>query len=410
MKGLVRGMLALVLATALWACGGTAAAPKASPIKVGFVLPLTGVFAPNGADERAGWNLAIKEAGGAVDGRKIETIFLDDQADPTTGLQDARQLVEVQKVDVLIGPVAANVGLALRGYVASTGIPTLYPSACSVQLATTEKTPNLIMTGWTCDQPSLPFGKYVCDTLGYRHLTTVGMDYAFGWQVIGGFLSTYRAAGCKVDKEIWAPFNATDYSPYVSQIPTTTEAVFDLAAGTAAVRFTQAYAAFGLAGRIPLLGGGTLTDYSAMRSEAPNAVLGAITVLQYADGLNTAANRKFVQEYRAATGTYPSYYAESAYATARLLVAALKRLNGDTSNRKALVNALRTTPFQAPRGPVRISSVTNSPIQNIYVRKVELVDGALRNVVIHTFSQVPPWGPLPRAEWESQAPEYGRSG
>jgi branched-chain amino acid transport system substrate-binding protein len=402
------GILAAAL-LALASCGG-GGARQTGPIKVGFILPLTGVFAANAQDERDGWNLAIKDAGGSVAGRKIQTIFVDDASDPNQGLTDARQLVQTQKVDVLIGPIAANVGLAIRGFVASSGIPTLYPSACSVELATTEKTPNLILTGWTCDQPTLNFGKYVCDTLGYKHLTTVAMDYAFGWQVTGGFVSTYTAAGCRIDKQIWAPFNATDYSPYVSQIPADTQAVFDLAAGSAAVRFTQAYQAFGLMGKIPLVGGGTLTDYSAMRSESPSSVLGAITVLQYADGLNTPANKAFVQEYHSATGKYPSYYAESAYATARLLIAALSKLNGNTSDRKALVNTLKTTPFNAPRGPVRIDPATNSPIQNIYIRRVEMVDGALRNVVIDTIKQSPPWGPLSRSRWEVQAAHYGRTG
>jgi len=402
------GWLAVGL-LALAGCGG-GAARQTGPIKVGFILPLTGVFAANAQDERDGWNLALKDAGGSVAGRKIQTIYVDDASDPNQGLTDARQLVQTQKVDVLIGPIAANVGLAIRGFVASSGIPTLYPSACSVELATTEKTPNLILTGWTCDQPTLNFGKYVCDTLGYKHLTTVAMDYAFGWQVTGGFVSSYTGAGCRIDKQIWAPFNATDYSPYVSQIPQDTQAVFDLAAGSAAVRFTQAYQAFGLKGKIPLVGGGTLTDYSAMRSESPDSVLGAVTVLQYADGLDTPANNAFVQEYHGATGKYPSYYAESAYATARLLIAALKKLNGDTSDRKALVNAFKTTPFDAPRGPVKIDPATNSPIQNIYIRRVEMVNGALRNVVIDTVKQSPPWGPLPRSRWEVQAAHYGRTG
>lgn len=404
--------LAIVVAALLLvaACGGAGGGSQTGPLKVGFILPLTGVFAPNGADERDGWNLAVKDAGGTAAGRQIQTMYSDAAADPNQGLTDARQLVETQKADVLIGPVAANVGLAIRPFVAGNGIPTLYPSACSVELATSQKTSNLIMTGWTCDQPTLPFGKYVCDTMNLKHVTTVGMDYAFGWQVTGGFVSSYKSAGCKIDKQIWAPINATDYSPYVSQIPQNTQAVFDLAAGSASVRFTQTYQAFGLKDKLPLIGGGTLTDYSALRSEAPNTVTGAVTTLQYADGLNTPANLKFVQEYHAATGKYPSYYAESSYATAKLLIAALKKVNGNTSDRKALLSALKSTPFDAPRGPVKIDPNTNSPVQNVYVRRTQMENGELRNVVIDTFKNVQPWGPLSKSQWESQAPHYVRTG
>jgi hypothetical protein len=88
----------------------------------------------------------------------------------------------------------------------------------------------------------------------------------------------------------------------------------------------------------------------------------------------------------------------------------MKKRNGATDDRKAIIKDLKTTPFQAPRGPVSISSVTNSPIQNIYVRKVALVDGALRNVVVDTIKASQPWGPLSRQQWEKQAPHYSRSG
>ena len=403
------GAIALLLLTA---CGGSSSSQssESGPVKVGFILPLTGVFAPNGQDEQDGWNLAQKEVGGSVAGRKIQTYFTDAAADPNQGLTDAKQLVENQGVDLMVGPLAANVGLAVRSYVASSGIPTVYISACSVELATSQKVSNLIMTGWTCDQPTLNFGKYVYEKLGYHHVTTVGMDYAFGWQVTGGFTSTFKAAGGKIDKQIWAPINAADYSPYVAQIPKDTQAVFDLAAGTAAIRFVDAYKGLGLKGKIPLVGGGTLSDYSVLRSMDPAAILDTVTVLQYADGIDTPDNKKFVDAYHAATNKYPSYYAETAYATYKLIYSVLKKRNGSVKDHAAVVKDLKTTTFQAPRGPVTINADTNSPVQNIYIRKVEMVNGVMRNVVIDTIKSTPPWGTLPKSQWESQAPKYSREG
>lgn len=406
------GFAALIAAVLFGgACGGGAPSTQnAGPIKVGFLLPLTGVFAPNAQDLRDGWNLGLKDAGDTVNGRKIETTILDDAADPNTGLTDARQLIETQKVDILGGPIAANVGLAIRAYVAGTGIPTVYPAACSVEHATTEKANNIILTAWTCDQPGLNFGKYAVEKLGYKHITTVGLDYAFGWQSIGGFLAAFKAAGGTVDKQIWAPLNTTDFSPFVTQIPRDTQAVFALMAGATSVRFTQAYKALGLKDRVPLIGGGTLTDYSALRSEAPDTVLGAVTVLQYADGIDTPANRKFVDLYKGATGKLPSYYAESGYATAKLVVAALKKVGANTRDRASLIKAFKTTTFEAPRGPVAIDQDTNSPVQNIYIRRVDMVDGVPRNVVVETIKNSPPWGPISKQEWLKISTHYARTG
>jgi branched-chain amino acid transport system substrate-binding protein len=405
-------MLGAVVIMLVAACGTGSAgqAQETGPIKIGFIVPLTGVFAPNGQDEVDGWNLAMKEVGDTIAGRKIQTSFTDDAADPNQGLTDAKQLVENQNVDLMVGPLAANVGLALRSYIATSGIPTVYISACSVELATSQKASNLVLTGWTCDQPTLNFGKYVYEKLRYHHITTVAMDYAFGWQVTGGFASTFKAAGGKIDKQIWAPINAPDYSPYIAQIPKDTDAVFDLAAGTAAVRFADAYKAFGLKGRIPVVGGGTLSDYSVLRSMDPSTILDTVTVLQYADGIDTSENKKFVDAYHAATNKYPSYYAETAYATYKLIHSVLKKRNGSVKDHPSVVKDLKTTTFQAPRGPVSINPDTNSPVQNIYIRKVETVNGVMRNVVIDTIKSSQPWGPLPRGQWQTQAPKYSREG
>lgn len=396
----------------LAACGGgtSSQAQNTEPIQVGFIGTSTGVFAPQGADMQDGWKLGLKDAGETVNGRRINTTYVDDAGDPNQGLSHARQLVENRNVDLIIAPLAANVALAVRGYVAGTGVPTLSPAACPDELATSQKAANLILTGWTCDQPTLNFGKYVYEKLGYRHITTVAMDYAFGWQVTGGFAATYKAAGGKIDKQVWSPITAADYSPFVAQIPPDTQAVFALMAGTAAVRFTDAYNAFGLKGKIPLIGGGTLTDYSVMRSQKPETVTDVVTVLQYADGLDTPENKKFVQEYKAATGKYPSYYADSAYSTAVLVVDALKKVGANTKDRAGLLKALKSTTFKAARGPVSINQDTNSPIQNIYIRKVAVVSGDLRNVVIDTIKQSQPWGPLSKSEWEALVPRYGRTG
>jgi branched-chain amino acid transport system substrate-binding protein len=154
-----------VLLAAACASPSGSAGHSTGPLKVGFILPQTGNFAANGQDEQDGWKVAVNELGDNLGGRKLQTIFVDDAADPNQGLSAARQLVETQKVDLLIGPLAANVGLAVRSYVASSGIPTLYISACSAELASSQKTPNLILTGWTCDQPTLNFGKYAYEKL-----------------------------------------------------------------------------------------------------------------------------------------------------------------------------------------------------------------------------------------------------
>jgi branched-chain amino acid transport system substrate-binding protein len=128
--------------------------------------------------------------------------------------------------------------------------------------------------------------------------------------------------------------------------------------------------------------------------------MGMRTDSQYCDGIQSPENQKFAEEYRTQFGTYPSYYSDAGYAKARLLVEALTKLNGDTSDKKAVVRAMRTTQIQAARGPVKLAGApAYAPIQNVYICQVQTVNGVLRNVPIKTYPNVQPWGPLSQKAW-----------
>jgi len=134
----------------------------------------------------------------------------------------------------------------------------------------------------------------------------------------------------------------------------------------------------------------------------PADVLGDEMVAQYCDGINTPANKKFVALFDQTYHTHPGYYAEAAYVHAELVVDALKALHGNATNSAAVAHALKTTAITAPRGPVRLSPVVDAPIQNIYVCKVEKVNGTISAVPIKTYPAVQPWGTLPYKVWAAE--------
>jgi len=393
--------LAVAVFLAVSACSGSSqggGTTNTTPIKVGFILSLTGTFAANGKNEQNGWNLAVKEVGGTVNGHKIQTTFADDQTDPNVALSDARALVEQDGVDMLEGPIPANAIGAVAGYAGPHGIPTDDIAICSDQQITNyKKFNNAYASDWNCDQPGLMLGQWAYDQ-GYRHISTVALDYAFGWISTGAFIAAFKKAGGSIDKQIWAPITTSDFTPFVTQLPTS-DAVFALMAGAASVRFTQAYKQLGFVGKVPLIGNTTLTDYSALPAEDPAAVQGVRIAAQYCDGIDTPQNTKFANAYHAAYGRWPSYYSEAGYTKYRLLVSALQKLKGDVSNKKKLVSTLKSTPIVAPRGPVTLNPATWSPNQNIYICQVQRVGSDLRNVPIKTYKNVKPWGNLKQSEW-----------
>lgn len=391
-----------------FACGGSANAPsQTGPFKVGLLLPQTGNFAPNAKDELLGWNLALKDLGDTAAGRKIETVVVDDACDPTQGLNAARQLVENTGVEALFGPTCANEALAVRSYVATSGLPMLTIS-CADELGTSQKANNIFVSTGICDQHSLLFGKWVAENLHYKHITTIGLDFAYGWAVVGGFAAGFKSAGGSIDKTIWAPITAPDWAPYVTQVPKNTDAVFALTSGAATLKLTAAYKSFGLLGKIPFLASSTVTDYTILEQEDPEVAKQITVAGTYVDGLDTPENKKFAAAYKSATGKYPGLYAEGGYAAAQRLIAALKKVNGNTKDRKAFVDAVRSVTVNAPRGPVTFDASTNAPIQNVYISKVQVVNGELRNVAIATFKNVNPWGSLTREQWLKLACCYTR--
>jgi hypothetical protein len=106
-----------------------------------------------------------------------------------------------------------------------------------------------------------------------------------------------------------------------------------------------------------------------------------------------------VKRYRAEYGTYPSNQSEVGFTKARILVNALRKLHGDASNHKKLIDTMKSTAIVAPRGPVRLNKKYLSPVQNIYICQVKRVNGDLRNVPVYTYSNVEPWGPLTEDQW-----------
>ena len=397
--------LVALAAIGLSACGsgpggGTSNEPD-SPITIAFELPLTGAFAANGTNEKNGFEIGLDTFGREVDGHPIDVRYIDTKGDPATALSSARQIVQ-QGVTVFQGPLVSSESAAVTPYLAQQDVPVDDLTLCSeVQLDSWQKNGNGFSSGWTCDQPALMAAKWAYEVMGWRHITLAAQDFSFGWEVAGGFKTAFESLGGTINQAIWVPLNATDVSSYVSQIPQDTDAVYAEMSGVFATRFTDAYKAFGLTGKIPLLGITQLTDQSVLPQLNPEAATGVYTSAQYCDGIDTPENQKFVDAYHKAYGVYPGYYSDAGYVKAQIVVEALKSLKGDFSDPKAVAKALQSVNIEAPRGPVEISDKTHSPIQNVYICQVQAINGELRNVPVQTYENVKPEGPLSYDEWEA---------
>jgi branched-chain amino acid transport system substrate-binding protein len=356
-------------------------------IKIGFLAPLSGGMAANGKDMLAGLELYLEEIKYQAAGRKIELLIEDDEANPAVGITKSRKLVEKDGVHLMTGGLMASTAYALAPYIDSQGIPMTYP-IMSADDITQRKIPQwIVRTGWTSSQPHQPFGEYAYNVLKFKKVSIVAYDFAFGWECVGGFHKTFEDAGGKILQKVWVPLTAQDMSPYLSQISKDADAVFAVFSGRLALQFVKQYKEFGLKDKIPLIGGGTLTDEHILPSMGDEAI-GIITPLIYSEVLDNPANKKFVKAFRAKAKKAASYYSEGTYSGMRWIVEAIKAINGDVENRAKLLAALKQVELKdLPRGPMKLDHYGN-PLQNVYVRKVEKVKGELQNTVIHAFPNV----------------------
>lgn len=363
------------------------AAPE-PPLAVGFVAPLTGVFAPTGQDLLNGFNLYLERTQTKLGGRPIQFIVEDDQFSPAVALTKTRKLNESDRISLLTGIINSAAAYAMRGYIDSASLPTVVAVASGDDMTQRQRAQFLVRTGWgASSQFAQPFGVYAARSLGYRRVVTLADDFAFGHEWVGGFQRTFEESGGRVVAKIWTPLGTADFSPYLARIPSDVDAVVAAVVGPVALRFLKQYADFGLKARLPIIGPGHMTDEVNL-SQMGDEALGMITTLHYSAALTNQWNQAFVARYQAKYDKGPNAYSEAGYTAALWIDRALQRVGGRITDKAAFVKAMQSLVVaDTPRGPLSLDKYGNI-IQNIYIRRVDRVGGKLQNTVIYTFPNV----------------------
>jgi branched-chain amino acid transport system substrate-binding protein len=356
-----------------------------APIKIGNLNSYTGAIAYASEVNLNAMNLYFDSINWTIAGRKIEIIKEDDQFNPQVGLQKAKKLIESDKVDLIVGVQASNVALAVLNYVKQQKAFYVV-SGAGTDAITWDRYPYLFRTSISTYQLSTPMAHYVYDNLG-KEIVTTSSDYAGGRDVIAQFKGPYVAKGGKVLKEIWPPLGTTDFSAYLTDIKSINPPVtYDFMPGADAVRFIQQYSEFGLKEKMPLTGF-TIID-SQMLKTLGKASLGVISALTYVDTVDNPESKKFVADYEAKYKSSPDLFADYGYVAARAVGEALKMVDGDTSNKDKLTEAMTKVKFNAPRGAFRFDPATHNPIQDIYICQVVEQQGKLTTKILTTAKDV----------------------
>ena len=398
MRSMISRAIALTLILLLLT---TSAAPAAEPIKVGFMAPLTGIFAQAGKDMLEGLKMGLESAGGQAAGRKIELIDEDNEGNPATAQTKYRKLVQQDRIHVLAGVLLANIGYALVPPIERDELPSLFLT--TPDDLTKRRPPKWILrSNFAASQPMHALGDYAAKTLKLKKVAAIAMDNPFGHEGIGGFQRVFEDAGGRLVQKTWVPLNAMDFAPYLTQVPKDVDAVVQVFVAGQAVRFAKQYADSGLKEKIPLIGTGVFTDESALRSMGDEAI-GVIGASIWSPTLKNPANQAFMKLAEARLNRTPAYFHAVMYSAGRWIVEAAKAVDGKVEDRAAFLAAIRKAieTTHDPRGPIKLDEY-NNPTENVYITKVEKVDGRLQTTVIQFYAMVSQF-------WRYNAEEFLKS-
>ncbi len=371
------------------AAATVAAAATGANLKLGVLVPLSGVYAQLGPDIIDGMNLYFDSIGGVVAGRKIEMIKEDEENDPAASIRKTNKLIQSDKVDLMAGIVSSAVALAVRDVVDPAKTVLVIANAGAKALTGDKFSKYIFRTAFSNGQVPWPLGTWAYTNVGKKILATAP-DYAAGKESVEGFKTTFTKAGGQIVSEVYPPFGKTsDYAPFLTQIQQAKpDAVYAFYSGTEAVNFVKQYEQFGLKGAIPLIGAGFMVEEDTLPAQG-NSAIGIKTSLHYALTLDTPENKKFVADFIAKYKRNPSTFALQGYDTARFIAEGVKAVGGDTSNKDKLIQALEAVKFTSPRGPIEFDPVNHGITQNIYLREaVAGADGKPSNKVIQTFNAI----------------------
>jgi len=381
----------LLLGSTLAAAMAVSPNARAEELRIGFIAPLTGIFAQVGKDMVNGFQMYLDEHGGKLGGMEVKFVVEDNQAKPDAAVTKAKKLVLQDKVHMFIGGVLASTGYALAPV--STQEKTIYiasiPAADDLTQRQADKYPYFFRTGWTSSQPNHPLGQWACDQ-GYKKIVAIAADYAFGYESVGGFQKAFEDCGGKIIQKIWPPLGTKDFGPYIPTLKADADAIYTLMVGPMSLQFPKQLRASG--NKKPIVAGGTSYDEFALPFMG-DEVIGDISSLQYSAALETPKNEAFVKSYRSKYGKVPSYFSESNYTTAQLIDDVIKKAHGKWPGAEQFIKMASAVKIDAVRGPVSFDAERN-PVQNIYIKKVEKkkmfgYDKAeLWNTVIKTYPAV----------------------
>lgn len=379
--------------TTLLAAAAWAADPQT--VKVGVILTYSGPQASLGDQIDKGLKLYVKEHEKELPlGVKLELVTRDDTGpSPDVARRLAQELVTHEHVQVLTGVVWTPNAAAIAPLAGEAKVPLVIMNATGANL--THLSPYVVRVSFTQWQTAMPIGTWSAKH-GLEKGYTAVSDFAPGHDSEAAFIQGFKGGGGEMVGSLRFPLKNPDFAPFLQRIKDTRPKVLYIfvPSGMQATAVMKTYADLSLkqAG-ITLVGPMDLVpDY-----ELPNmgtAPLGLITAGNYSSAARRPQNKAFVAQWKAAYGaaSVPDFMAVGGWDGMAAIFDVIKQTKGKFTSDEAMKILSHWQNPNSPRGPIKIDRATRDIIQNIYIRRTEMVDGHLANVEFDTIPDVLPSG------------------
>jgi branched-chain amino acid transport system substrate-binding protein len=379
------GLMALALTAA--GCGDSLGSGpgggSGDDVKVGLLLPESGVYESLGKDMSCGWDLYLDEHDGKLGGKDVTVVRADEGEGPDVGVEAGNKLLTQDQVSVLVGVVHSATALGVKEAAVQRKVPFIVANAGAQDVA--DGSEYVWRTSFSNPDVGASLGKHVAESVD-GPVYMMAPDYAAGHEFVEGFRETFEASGGEVAGESFTPFGTTsNWQPYLTKVKASgAKALYVFYAGGEAVKFVQQYSKFGLAESVPLYSPGFLTEGGVLAAQG-SAAVGVQTALPYSNLLDTPVNAEFVEAYEAACeGAVPTVYAVQAYDAAAALDLALAEADG--TDGESIAHALSDVgEIPSPRGAWNFDE-NHNPDQVYYLREVTDVGGTLGNVIVEPLT------------------------
>ncbi len=396
---LVLGTFGALILTACGSSGSTGAredSPSSSPmpaatgepLKIGFDEGFTGFMAVDAQLTEHGIKTALAEVDNQWMGRPIEYYKADNASDPVAAVDKARQLVENNKIQVMLGPIFSPSNAAVTDYLGKGGggIPSISIFGQPSDNLKTGNNLSFIPAGMMSQEGYL-LGKYAVETLGYKTANAISLEDTTGHELMKGFQAAFEAGGGKIVSNQFVPIDTVDFSSYLTTLKPA-DCTYNWIFGNGTGPFIKQYHDYGLTAPLIM----TMADdlQEPVMQELGDLSLGIIGSDHYLSTVDNELNKKFVAEYaKMWPGELPNMDSYGGYTAVMMFLNAVKATNGDTSP-DALKKAMSTMTWDTPNGSITMSPYGSVYIgtADFYIGKTELVDGNYRWMPVQTYNQV----------------------